>query len=81
MLACCAGMEMKPIESESLAAVGYDAARSILRLRFRAGGLYEYQAVPQSVWEGLLRAESKSRYFIAEIRGRFPCHRVAQNVT
>ncbi len=69
-------MEMRPVESESLAAAGYDRARSVLRLRFRAGGLYEYAGVPQRVWDDLLGAESKGRYFIAEIRGRFPYHRV-----
>ena len=69
-------MDMRLVESESLAAAGYDRTRSVLRLRFRAGGTYDYAGVPQTVWEDLLGAESKGRYFIAEIRGRFPYHRI-----
>ncbi|GIL41689.1 KTSC domain-containing protein [Roseiterribacter gracilis] len=73
---CWFGMDMQIIESESLAAVGYDPARLLLRLQFRAGGLYEYDGVPQRIWRELMRAESKGRYFIDEIRGRYPYHRV-----
>ena len=69
-------MRMVPLESESLRAAGYDRARSMLRLTFRAGGTYEYDGVPQMVWNDLLGAQSKGRYFIAEIRGRYPYHRV-----
>jgi lysyl-tRNA synthetase class 2 len=70
------GMRMVPVDSESLRAAGYDRARSVLRLRFRTGALYEYGDVPERVWQDLLGAESKGRYFMAHIRGRFPYHRV-----
>jgi KTSC domain len=69
-------MRMVPVTSESLAAAGYDRARSVLRLRFNAGGTYEYEGVPERVWADLLGAESKGRYFLAAIRGQFPYRRI-----
>jgi hypothetical protein len=50
-------MKMIPLESEALAAVGYDAASRTLRIRFEHGGLYDYFDVPADVYEGLLTDE------------------------
>ena len=50
-------MKMVPLESEALAAIGYDAAARTLRLRFEHGGLYDYFDVPPHVYQGLLTDE------------------------
>lgn len=34
---------------------------------------YKYFGVPQPVYDGLLNAESKGRYFSQNIRGIYPC--------
>jgi hypothetical protein len=70
-------VNMNAVESATLAAVGYDDARGILRLEFRSRAVYSYFGVPGAVYEGLLAAPSKGKYFNGEIRGHFPHSRVA----
>lgn len=54
-----------------LASAGYDPTSQTLELEFRNGGIYRYFEVPVSVYEALMMAPSKGRFFVAEIRGRF----------
>ena len=65
---------MKPIvvESTTLASVAYQADSEILELQFRNQAIYRYFRVPAPVYEALLSAPSKGRYFNRLIRGRFP---------
>jgi KTSC domain len=65
-------MNMKPVESTTLVAIGYDEAREILQLEFRSHAVYGYFGVPGSVYEELVAAPSKGRYFNGAIRGHFP---------
>jgi hypothetical protein len=65
-------MRVAPVESTTLATVGYDEARSVLQLEFRSRAIYQYFGVPAAVHEGLLEAPSKGSYFNRFIRGRFP---------
>jgi len=41
-------------------------------LEFRSGAIYRHRGVPEQVFEELLSAESKGRYFNQHIRNRFP---------
>ena len=68
-------MRWVPVESTSLDCVGYE--NEVLEIRFNNGGVYRYSGVPEEVHEGLMRADSKGRFFNAEIRGtdRFTCLR------
>jgi hypothetical protein len=61
------------ISSSAVAAVGYDAASRKMRIRFVAGETYDFCDVPQSVFEGLLAARSKGRYYNEHIKDRYPC--------
>ncbi len=65
-------MNIKSVESATLVAIGYDDAREILQLEFRSHAVYRYFGVPGSVYEALVVAASKGRYFNGAIRGRFP---------
>lgn len=56
-------MERLPVESSNLASVGYDPESAVLEIEFKSGGIYEYSGVPQSVYDGLINAESKGKYF------------------
>lgn len=49
-------MNMIPVNSSNLSAVGYDG--STLRIQFHSGGLYDYSGVPESVYIGLMNAAS-----------------------
>lgn len=65
-------MNIKSVESTTLIAVGYDDTREILQLEFRSHEVYRYFGVPESVYEALMAAASKGRYFNGTIRGCFP---------
>ena len=65
-------MNIKSVESATLAAIGYDETREILQLEFRSHTVYRYFGVPGSVYEELVAASSKGRYFNGTIRGYFP---------
>ena len=64
-------MERIPVESSNLASVAYDSEREILEIEFKSGGIYEYTGVPQSVYDGLMNAESKGKYFYQYIRDSY----------
>lgn len=62
-------MQMIPVDSSNIASVGYE--NGTLYIRFHSGGLYSYSDVPASVYQGLMSAPSKGRYFHAHIRGQY----------
>lgn len=68
---------MIPVESSNLAAVGYQPASAVLTIAFRSGSVYEYFAVPQSVYHQLLTAASLGSYFAHFIRPVYPWARLA----
>lgn len=61
-------MNMIPVSSSNLSAVGYDAASQTLRVAFVGGGLYEYSVVSGSVHAGLMAASSHGSYFDAHVK-------------
>ena len=61
-------MQLTTVESSMIYAVGYDKAKHVLEVVFNTGRTYQYGDVPPEVYEGLLNAESKGRYFLANIR-------------
>ncbi len=64
---------MPYFNSSAIKRAEYDAATGRLTIWFPAGHSYDYCGVPQSVWQGLLAAGSKGRYFNAHIDGRYRC--------
>ncbi|MBI3924051.1 MAG: KTSC domain-containing protein [Armatimonadetes bacterium] len=71
----------RPVASSSLASIGYDAASRILDVEFRKGSVYRYFEVLPSVHEALLLAPSKGRFFVTEVRDRFPYTRVSHSIS
>ena len=69
-------VEWVPLESSVFTAIAYRAGAQQLYLRFREGNVYCYFACPRSVYEALLAAESKGKYFAQHIRNGFHCARV-----
>jgi hypothetical protein len=61
-------MQLVTVESSMIHAVGYDPEERILEIVFNTGRTYQYFDVPPEEYEGLLNAESKGRYFLANIR-------------
>jgi hypothetical protein len=59
------------VDSSTIAAVGYDRNTAVLEIEFTSGDVYDYFLVPHSVYEGLLRAASKGRFFGDHVRSRY----------
>ena len=57
--------------SPMIRSVGYDERHSLLEIEFTSGKIYQYEAVPEEVYRGLMSAGSKGRYFDEQINGRF----------
>lgn len=72
-------MKITPVESSTLASVGYDESSDLLQLEFRSRALYRYFAVPAAVHQALLAATSKGRYFNQAVRGQYRFVRVGQS--
>lgn len=70
-------MDVKPVRSRDLALIGYDAATSILEVVFRAGGVYRYQGVPESIYQGLMAAPSHGTFFQKHVKVRYPYVKVS----
>ena len=64
-------MDVKPVRSRDLALIGYDHATSTLEVVFRAGGVYRYREVPESVYHGLMAAPSHGTYFQKHIKVQY----------
>lgn len=61
-------MEWVAVQSSNVAAVGYDAERRVLGVRFSNGSEYEYRDVPESVYTNFLTSESPGQYFSRVVR-------------
>jgi KTSC domain len=64
-------MQRIKIHSSVIRSIGYDRATLTLEVEFKTGQIYRYRPVPRSKLEALKRAESKGRYFNANIRDRY----------
>lgn len=65
-------IEMTPVESSNIAAVGYDAKTSMLRILFKRGISYQYSGVPRSTYMALRTSKSPGTYFRNYIEKQFP---------
>lgn len=61
---------MTPVESNQVAAVGYDAARKTLAVTFArgTGAIYHYPNVDVKLHTDFMAAESKGKFFGAHVK-------------
>lgn len=69
-------LERIDLDSTALAWVGYLSEQGVLRVGLRTGRNYDYVDVPARVYQELLAAESKGRYYNLHIRNEFPCRKI-----
>jgi hypothetical protein len=62
-------MIMLPVTSSDLESVGYDDASRNMKIRFHSGGVYSYSNVSHDVYDSLMSANSKGKYFHSHISG------------
>lgn len=61
-------MNMTPVESTTIRAVGYSPLAKVLRVAFHSGGTYDYADVPIDVHAELMLAKSAGSHFHAHVR-------------
>jgi hypothetical protein len=63
---------MHYFDSSAIHGAAYDPETQTLFLQFASGEkTYEYPNVPEHIFEGLLTADSKGRYYASYIRDQF----------
>ena len=68
------------VASKGIASVGYSKRLHILEIQFVNGAVYRYLQVAPSVHRDLMAADSKARYYDANIKGNYPSVRVRPRV-
>jgi|HubBroStandDraft_6_1064221.scaffolds.fasta_scaffold3839372_1 hypothetical protein len=64
-------MQSHSVESSTLTAIAYDSNNELLKLQFHDGSIYSYSRVPVELYDALVSAPSKGKYFNSKIRGQF----------
>lgn len=65
-------VDMKPVDSSNVAAVGYEPDSNVLHVQFKNGGRYSYEGVSPAHHEDLIGAKSVGSHFYNHIQGKFP---------
>ncbi len=65
-------MEMIPVTSSNIRAVGFDEPTSTLFVEFIKSGRYSYAGVPREKFDQLLAAESQGKFLNSEIKPTYP---------
>ncbi|MCW3127858.1 MAG: hypothetical protein JWO03_3516 [Bacteroidetes bacterium] len=56
------------VDSSAILSVGYDPDSKTLEIEFKHGGIYQYLAVPKTVFIGLMKAPSKGAYYDEKVK-------------
>ncbi len=64
-------MERTPVTSTDIRAIGYDEDSQTLEIEFNSGGVYQYSGVSSGEWDSIMAADSKGKYFHANIKNRY----------
>lgn len=74
-------MEMIKVSSSDLRSVGYDELTQTLVIVFHNGSYaYQYPNVPKEIYEGLMNASSKGRYFHRAIKNKFSFNKIPKPI-
>lgn len=63
-------VDMIPVASSNIEAIGYAVDFRRLYVRFGDGAEYSYDSVPRAVYEAFLAAPSKGRFLWDVVRGK-----------
>jgi hypothetical protein len=66
-------VDMIPVASSAIEAVGYEPGSRRMRIRFAGGNEYDFCGVPEQIYRGLLSAWSKGTYYNDNIKDRYQC--------
>jgi hypothetical protein len=61
-------MERTTVSSSNINSIGYEAETQTLEIEFMRGSVYQYSDVPVEEYEAIMNADSKGKYFNANIK-------------
>jgi hypothetical protein len=64
-------MDMIPVTSSLISAIGYDEAQKELTIKFKKGGAYSYKSVPHAVYTAMQEAKSVGSFFLRNVKGQY----------
>lgn len=64
-------MDLKPVDSSNIEAVGYDPANKTMAVRFKGGNVYHYHDVEQDAHAALIGAKSIGNHFHTNIKNSY----------
>lgn len=56
------------MSSSHIVSIGYDPTSMVLEVEFNTGAIYQYYDIPQSIYDGLMAAESHGTYLAAYVK-------------
>ncbi len=62
----------RAVKSSRIRSVGYDDRSKVLTIEFTRGAIWTYNYIPESLFERLLSAQSKGKFFNEYIRPFYP---------
>lgn len=65
-----------PVDSSTIAAIGYDEESEVLEIEFVAGAVYRYLGVSTEVFDTFTKARSLGRFFNEHIKDAYPWEKV-----
>lgn len=70
-------MQMHPVQSSNVVAVGYDDGTNSLHVQFKGNTVYIYTGVPPEKFNALLQSDSKGKFINSNIKGSHPFTKAA----
>lgn len=68
---------LMPVDNSSnITGIGYDVERQVLAVTFKSGDLWHYGGVPFELAEQFHAAESKGRFYAANIKSKFSAEKM-----
>ena len=66
------------VESSNIKAIGYDPFDRVLKIVMKSAPsmIYAYKDVPLHVFQLMEKSESKGRYFINEVKGKYEFEKI-----
>lgn len=71
-----ADLDLQPVDSTSVARIGYDRSAMEIYVEFHTGALYGYRRAPDFVFEAFARAGSKGAFLNRVIKPRFTARKL-----
>lgn len=69
-------MNLKPVKSSNIEAVGYDEETQELQVQFKGGSIYAYDSVPSTEHDELINAKSIGGHFHKAIKDQYKTKKI-----